>query len=131
MIYDTPINVKNKLGLDNFNVFYPTTYIPTPTKADYNYGFLTRYFVGKRNQNSIIETNARDYKMTDGSFFIKAQCDWQLTGPKNNIYTGTMLQTSGVEEYNRIQVNELRMKLPGIENILTNHLQFWAGQSSA
>ena len=130
MIYDTSSALKTKLGLDQFKLFYPATYLPSPTRADYDYGFITRYFVGKRNQDKIIETNARDYKMTDGTFFVKAQCDWQLTGPRNNIYSGTMLQISGVEEYNRIQVNELRKTLPGIQNILTNYLQFWAGPTT-
>ncbi len=128
IINDTSKELKTKLGLDNFNLFYPTTYIPSPSKSDYDYGFILRYFVCNRNKNNIIETNIRDYKMTDSAFFIKATCDWQLTGPKNNVYIGNMLQTSGVEEYNKIQVNDLKVVLPGIENILTNYLQFWKGK---
>ena len=127
---DTPDSIKKKLGLSSFNLFYPSTYLPAPTSSDYVYGFIVRYFVCKFNQDVIVETNARDYKMTDDSFFIKAQCDWQITGPKNNVYSGSMLQISGVTEYNRIQINRLKTKLPGIGNVITNYLQFWAGPSS-
>lgn len=131
MIPNTPDSVITQLGLGSFNLFYPSTYLPRPTQADYSYGFITRYFVGKRNQKTIIETNARDYGMTDATMFILAKCDWQITGPRNNVYGDTMLQISGVEEYNRIQVNKLKKTLPGIENILTNYLQFWAGPASS
>jgi hypothetical protein len=125
MIADVPDEIKQKLTLSQYNLFYPSTYLPTPSESDYMNGFITRHFIGKQNQNIIIETNLRDYKMTDGNFFIKAQCNWRLTGPKNNVYSGTMLQTFGVSEQNKIQIDRLKKTLPGVENILTNPLQFW------
>lgn len=127
MIANTPDNLRAQLGLSNFNLFYPATYLPSPTKSDYDYGFITRYFVGKRNQQSIIETCARDYSLTDPNMFLLAKCDWQITGPKTNVYSGTTLQMAGVSEYNIIQIATLKKALPGIENILVNPLQFWAG----
>lgn len=88
---------------------------------------MSRYFVTKRNQNQIIETNARDYSATDDGFFIKGELKWQISGIKNNLRKGSMLVESGVEEFNRLQISNLKKTMPGIENVLTNPLQFWRG----
>jgi hypothetical protein len=127
MISNTDLTLKNRLGLDNFNFMIPATYFPTPNKNNYDDGSFVRYFINKRNQNQIIETNARDYSATNDWFFIKGELTWQLTGVRNNQYNGNMLVEPGVEEYNIIQINNLRKTMSGIENILTNPLQFWQG----
>ena len=127
MIQDTDAELVNKLGLEQFNVFFPSTYLPTPQKKDYEYGWITRYFIGKKNQQIIIETNARDYNSTDQAFFVKGKIDWQISGRKNNLYKDQILIDSGVQEYNLLQINSLKKTLPGIEIVLSNPLQFWQG----
>jgi len=127
MIQDTDIELVNKLGLGNFDLFFPCTYIPRPQKKDYEYGWITRYFVGKKNQQIIIETNARDYNSTDLTFFSKGKIDWQISGRKNNLYKDKILLNSGVQENNLLEINSLKKKLPGIEIVLSNPLQFWQG----
>lgn len=127
MIQDADTSLVDSLGLGNFDLFFPSTYLPTPRKADYEYGFITRYFIGKRNQQIIIETNARDYNATDGSFFVKGKIDWQISGRKNNLYKDQILIDSGVQEYNLVQINSLKKILPGIEIVLSNPIQFWQG----
>ena len=57
MIPNTNLTLKNKLGLDNFKFMIPATYFPTPNKNNYDDGSFIRYFINKRNQNQIIETN--------------------------------------------------------------------------
>ena len=103
MIPDTDLTLKNRLGLDNFNFMIPTTYFPTPNKNNYDDGSFINWF------------------------FIKGELTWQLTGVRNNQYNGKMLVEPGVEEYNIIQINNLKKIMPGIENILTNPIQFWQG----
>jgi hypothetical protein len=127
MILNTDPKLKYRLGLDNFSFLIPATYLPTPSPNMYEVGFMSRYFVTKRNQNQIIETNARDYSATDDGFFIKGELKWQISGIKNNLRKGSMLVESGVEEFNRLQISNLKKTMPGIENVLTNPLQFWRG----
>jgi len=85
MIQDTDPALAYRLGLEKFSLFFPSTYIPTPKKKDYEYGWITRYFVGKKNQQMIIETNARDYGATDEAFFVKGKLDWQISGKKKQL----------------------------------------------
>lgn len=127
MIQDVDPNLISNLGLTNFNLFLPSTYLPSPQKRDYEYGFITRYFVSKRNQQQIIETSARDYNAVDNSYFLKTKIDWQISGRKNNLYEGKMLVDSGVQENNILQINLAKPNMPGIETVLTNPLQFWQG----
>ena len=127
MIQDTNPILAYSLGLENFSLFFQSTYIPTPKKKDYEYGWITRYFVGKRNQQMIIETNARDYNATDESFFVKGKLDWQISGRKNSLYKDQILLEAGVQENNLLQIGNLKKTLPGIEIVLSDPLQFWQG----
>jgi hypothetical protein len=127
MIQDADPELVAKLGLSDYEMTYPSTYLPTPSKNDYQYGFITRYFVGRINQRQIIETCARDYNAINIKFFLKTKVDWQISGRKNNLYQGKMLMEAGVQEYNLIQINKAKSVLPGIETVLNNPLQFWQG----
>lgn len=127
MIPNTDIKLKYRLGLGDFNFMIPATYLPTPNPNAYKLGFITRYFSTKRNQNQISEVNARDYANIDDGFFIKGTLLWRISGVRNNLYKGTMLVEPGVEEFNRIQIANLRQTMPGIEDVLINLLQFWQG----
>ena len=127
MIQDVDPNLVSNLGLTGFNMFLPSTYLPKPDKSDYEYGFITRYFVSKRNQQQIIETSAKDYNVVNEAYFLKTKLDWQISGRKNNLYEGKMLVDSGVQENNILQVNLAKPKMPGIETVLNNPIQFWQG----
>ena len=115
MIYDTPDKTRDIVGLDGYNYFLPSSYIPTIKPSDYEYGYITRYFVGNINYSNINETNARDYNMTDSSFFKKTKITWKVSGTEFNVYKGKMLESTGVvtsvfmskdnKEYCRINVD--------------------------
>ena len=56
MIYDTPDNVKNIVGLGSFDFAKPSTYIPTITQDDYDRGYIDRFFVARINiSDSLLE----------------------------------------------------------------------------
>ena len=128
MIQDTPIDLKNKLTLGSFDFYnQPSTYVPFITHDDYDKGYITRYFVGKRNYFDVIETNAKGYKETDTNFYVKISIDWKITGPEYNIYNGKTLQTTGVVNYNVLRIKEADLKIKGMNLILDNPKQFWRG----
>lgn len=127
MISDTDEKLLNQLGLGQFNLNLPSTHFPTPDQKDYDSGFVTRYFVGKRNEFKITETSARDFGKINDNFFLKTTIEWRISGDRNNTYNGKMLITPGVEEYNKKEISKANKILPGINKILTNYLQFWRG----
>ena len=71
MIFDTPIEIKNKIGLGEYDYFEPSNYIPTIKPTDYEYGYISRYFVGRINYPNVLETNAKDFNMINDGFYKK------------------------------------------------------------
>ena len=127
MIQDTPDSVKNKLGLGDYNYNAPSTYSPTISKQDYDVGYISRYFVGKRNFFDVIETDAKGYKLADSNFYTKVSIDWKISGFEYNVYQGKTLQTTGVVDYNIKRIKQASQYIKGIETILNNPRQFWRG----
>ena len=133
MIYDTPDKTRDIVGLDGYNYFLPSSYIPTIKPSDYEYGYITRYFVGNINYSNINETNARDYNMTDSSFFKKTKITWKVSGTEFNVYKVQFttwvgkLESTGVVDYNILRINQAAQVFPQISAILNNPRQFWRG----
>ena len=120
MIYDTPDNVKNIVGLGSFNFAKPSTYIPTISQEDYDNGYIDKFFVARINYFDVIETNYKDYNLANTSYFIKIKTDWKITGPEFNTYIGKTLQETGVVNYNNFRIQDLRVYIPNINVILNN-----------
>lgn len=127
MIKDTDDRLKNNLNYSEFNLFAPSYYAAIPTSNDYEFGYVLRYFVSKKNQPIIIETNSNNFNRVNTDFYNKAYCMWKITGSKNDKYDGKIKVTDGVEEHNRGQVILLKTVIPNIEKYLTNLFQFWRG----
>lgn len=127
MIYDTPDKTKDILGLDKYNYFLPSSYIPIIKRSDYEYGYITRYFVGNINYFNINETNARDYNITNSCFFKKTKITWKVSGTEFNVYKGKILESTGVVDYNILRINQASQVFSQITTILNNPRQFWRG----
>lgn len=127
MIPDTPNSIKTRVGLQSYNYIQPSTYIPTLTQKEYDEGYIDRYFLGKINYFDVIETNLKDYNISNSSYFIKLKIKWKITGPEFNVYEGRVLQTAGVVNYNKLQIQEAGRKIKNIEVVLNNPKQFWRG----
>jgi len=127
MIYDTPDNVKNTLGLGGYNYDKPATYIPTITTEDYDRGYIDRFFVARINYFDVIETNYKDYNRANSSYFIKIKISWKITGPEFNTYIGKTLQETGVVNYNILRISDAQSFISNISVVLNNPKQFWRG----
>jgi len=125
MINDTSVDLKLKLGYGNYQVTFPSPYIRKIDDKDYKNGYIKRYFVTKRNVLDYIEISLKDYNSVNGSFFNKGELMWKITGPRFNVYKGTILETTGVEEYNAYQIATLEQTLPGVAKILPDLTQYW------
>lgn len=127
MINDTPPEIQNIVGLSNYKYLQPSTYIPTVTQKDYVEGYINRFFVGRINYFEVIETNYKDFNMADTTYFTKVQITWKITGPEFNVYSGKMLETVGVVNYNTYRIKEAQTVISKIDVILKNPKQFWRG----
>lgn len=127
MINDTPDTIKDVIKLDNFPYKDPDTYIPVITKENYEIGRIIRYFVGKINYDSIVETDAKSYQLMSPNFFRKVQVNWKISGPEYNVVRGGMLESIGVVQYNFTQIYKAKKIIPNIETVLNNPRQFWRG----
>ncbi len=127
MIKDTPDSIKRLIGLSSYKYITPSSYIPTITQDDYDYGYITRFFIARVNYLDIFETNNKDYNLADSSYFNKTKIDWKITGTEFNVYNGKMLETTGVVNYNTLRIRDASVYISKIDLILNNPKQFWRG----
>lgn len=125
MIKDVDIKTKSKLGLENFNLNLPNTFLPSPNSKDYNNGFIYRYVVSKINMSEITEVSSDIYDKIDSNFFKKVKFKWRITGSINNKYEGKMLVEQGVVDFNKKQITDINKTITGIDQVYTNYLQFY------
>lgn len=74
-----------KLDSD-YNFQSPTPHVPKPTSADYEDGYIVRYFVQKSNDvdSRVIEVNSKTFtNYTQNLFFISVSLDWAISGDVN------------------------------------------------
>ena len=107
-------NILNS-GTD-FNLPPIQTYAPTPTNDDYIRGYITRYFIQKRNDKNspIYEISYDGYSTFIGNFYYSVVAlDWKITGNDDEI-----------NEANGKSVRLASKILPAIINYLPYLLQF-------
>ena len=95
----------------------------TPSSEDYNLGEFLRYFFKKRNEKVFVEVSVTQYnnisKNPSGYAYILYKpftIPWKLTGNKNDV---AKLNT------NMVKLTQRDQKVPGLEKILFNPLQFY------
>ena len=83
-----------------------------PEQDDYVKGSFTRYFAKRRNDPS------EPIKEVDDEFesplYEKFSIDWVLTGRAKSVFRA-----------NRVNVNILANRYPGIKNVLTNYIEYY------
>ena len=101
---------------------------PKPSPEDYNKGYITRVFVKKINENVINEISYVDKSSINLNLYKTVQVKWKITGPKNNIYKGNILDKAGVTEQNRFEIDRIK-KEEGVDlsSVLANKLEYWRG----
>lgn len=102
----------------------------TPTVAEYKSGYFDRYFLKKCNEQIFIETDNTQYMLwrngkIDPAVFNAVTFRWFISGNVDDIKTATTIQY-GVVTKNTKQIQYAQQVLPGIANILTDPLQYYA-----
>jgi hypothetical protein len=107
----------------------PTAHTVNVTVTDYARGILQRFFIKKRNDNSIIEINKQQFDawksdQIDKKLYIAIEIAWYIAGPANDVITG--IAVPGVATRNQKQIQLAANTIPEIATYLTNPLQFYA-----
>lgn len=105
------------------------THIPTPSKNDYDLGYVRRYFIQLVNDKNspIYEVNQRVYnKHESKSFYTRATLKWRIAGNLEETHDieGNLINKS-VKESNRIAIKLASQKIPNLKLYLPNLLQFY------
>jgi len=128
MIYNETLSSQYGSFVDIGNATNIVTFKPTPSNEDYMSGYITRTFVKKVNENIIHEV-PYIFKGSVNKYLYKAvDVKWKITGPKNNIYKGNILDKAGVTEQNKFEIDRVRTE-DGVDlsGVLNNPLEYWRG----
>ena len=101
----------------------PSSYYPIPTDNDYQLGFLTRYFLKRRNADytTIKEISLFDYNtfqndtMIDTNLYVTTKLNWRI---------GSLNDKSKIEETNRKLVSFKEGIFPGFSYYFKDYTQF-------
>ena len=99
------------------------------TPADYDAGYVTRYFISKLNDRSIVEISKQTYddyngNLIDPSLYSAISIKWTIEGYQTTQYQNG-ITIIGVAEKNRSELIKAEQKLSGISIKLNNLLEFY------
>lgn len=108
----------------------PYSYIPQPSLKDYQRGKIKRFFIGKRNDPSIIwEVKEKDYlRYLDNlgnELYYGTSLQWTIVGITNGDIETSPIRTLTVEDLNQKEIVSASKIIPGLRNYLSNFLQFY------
>jgi hypothetical protein len=112
----------------------PMYSFPNVTMEDYKNGYISRFFIGRRNFSSyqdLLEINSDQYKLwkrpktgIDEVLYKAIELTWKLTGPEKDLTESTGNLIYGVEDTNRRVVQLKNTELKGLADYLTDYLEF-------
>jgi hypothetical protein len=101
---------------DEFRIPPINTIIPSPTENDYKIGYIQRYFIQKRSDDSAYIYEVEKYYYTDilsNSFFKGVTLKWKISGIGEE-----------VRQMNQKSVSYASANMKALPLYLPNHLQF-------
>ena len=122
-IYDT---LKPNLTL---KYIQPNAHSVTISKNYISIGYITRYFIKKINNESIIEINQTQYNawlqdVIEKKMHIAISLTWYISGAIEDKTSG-VVTIPGVVSKNQKQVSYANKTLPGVSNMLTNLIEYY------
>lgn len=117
-----------KLTSTRIDNTYPTAYIPVPVQEDYNNGFISRYFVQRRDviHSPIIEVSSITVsKYASNVYFNTISLRWRISGNIEDEYTQSGILTPSVISTNTQAILAAAKIMPSISSYLVNPKQFW------
>lgn len=114
---------------DLFVIKYPKTIVPIPSPADYEVGFIRRYFIRKANEpeGHIFEVESSVYiQYTKNPFWMGDTIKWRIAGPLEPVFNNKGdMEDKGVPNSNAAGIAAASTILKNIKLYLPNLLQFY------
>jgi len=115
-------------GNTNYSLDFPKTIVPIPSVADYENGFIERYFTQKVNDKNsyVFEIDKEEYSnLFENPYWISEIMKWRITGPIAPVYNiDGILTDKGVIESNNASISIISEKVKNVKLYLPNILQF-------
>ena len=106
----------------------PLSNRPQITQKDIVLGYVIRYFVQHVSIPKIIEVDEKQYNIFRRDPHYKAiQLNWIITGNANDIVTSESGIVYGTRHKNLTTVDWNNQKLPGLNRVLSNPLEYFQG----
>ncbi len=125
--------IKPQDSIKDISTRGPEFYYPVITEADYNNGYITRYFSKRVNGDAtnILEITEKDYdRYTDTLevLYITTQLDWKISGPLYDDFSNPNMPVYGVVDTNKRMIKLKEKEIPCLGLYLHNLTQFYEGQ---
>ena len=106
----------------------PVTNKPKPTSVDYISGYFIRAFAKKVNEDILVEIRPEDVKNVNGILYKVVYVNWRITGIKDSVRSGNMVNTIGVTQQNLLEIDRVKKEDEvDLSRILQNPLEYWRG----
>lgn len=96
-----------------------------PSEGDYYNKYIIRYFLKEVTNNKILEVSYKNWESVTKFLYLKVKLKWHISGDKNTVWIGGIMQSPGVLELNDIEIKEADKIMPGIKLKLKDNSQFY------
>ena len=125
------IRIYNEASTSRSMLTQPKTFIPTPAKADFEFGEIRRFFTIQANKSNgeIIEiSKGRAGTLSRKSLFTVVDLRWKISGPERTVFNEAGdVDVFGVREANEAAIVVAARTIPSLPRKLTNLVQLWRG----
>lgn len=108
----------------------PRPATPIVTQTDATNGYLIRYFVRQVNDTSyVVEVDKKQYEqLKSNPRFVTTQIKWKIVGIKKTYTLNNGANLYGVEDQNRLTINNADLTFGGLSRYITNYLEYWVAE---
>lgn len=119
--------IKATQSTNTYLVQPPSYYLPNPNDEDYEKGFITRYIIKRVNsgEDTIKEVSKQEYeRLKNNPLYNRVELEWKITGRVSDDLSNMLYPIYGVSSTNRMKINQLESKIPGISKVFKNYTEF-------
>jgi hypothetical protein len=106
----------------------PLSNKPKITQSDIDRTYVMRHFVQNTSTKQIVEVDKRQYEIfKTKAFYVLLDFKWVITGEANNITAIDGTTIYGTRHKNQTSIEWYNRRMPGLNRILVNPLEFFYG----
>lgn len=107
---------------------YPLSNKPKITTKDIDIGYVMRYFAKSPASKDVIEIDKKQYEMFKyDAKFTTIELKWLISGLANDTVSKDGTIIFGTRHRNTVTIDTYNIKMPGLNKILRNPLEYFQG----